>query len=499
MNSTILMEIASRHGLKSRSAGARFVGPCPKCGGSKDSDKFVLKDDGGFKCYACDFKGDIITWMREIENLTCPEAHERAEVPCRAESCQVRGTCRMGDGSGRRPASKKQSVTPPAPLKEATIPVVVEKSPAEIWQTWASSLVKKATAAIQKNPEVLSWLAARGIDAGTAATYRLGWLGHQRKANRSEIGLPPKGEKNTLWIPDGLLIPIFGGNGEIHRLRIRRPDASRDQFLPDLKYVWIEGSGNLPLVLRPAGKPRGVMIVEAELDAYAVAGAHEQLLVIAIGSVSAGIPADLAAEIAEIPTILITLDADPGKGSKQGPGPAAVKKWTAKYRQAKFWPVPVGKDPGDYAKTGASLRPWIESGLIPEIKTIKNQDPAFTPGSIPSGVSGKEIPALQQESLPVIKAEATGAESSPYDACASFALLDGATVYVTRDEAAWHHLTLAGEIVFSENELIRLKEATKSMTPDESAQAAMQMVKIKRTIPAAYVRAGRQIQGEINA
>ncbi len=37
------------------------------------------------------------------------------------------------------------------------------------------------------------------------------------------------------------------------------------------------------------------------------------------------------------------------------------------------------------------------------------------------------------------------------------------------------------------------------MTPDESARAAMQMVKIKRTIPAAYVRAGRQIQGEINA
>lgn len=48
-------DIAAKYGL--RKSGNRHTGPCPKCGGSKDSDKFVLFTDGGFRCFACGFKG----------------------------------------------------------------------------------------------------------------------------------------------------------------------------------------------------------------------------------------------------------------------------------------------------------------------------------------------------------------------------------------------------------------------------------------------------------
>ena len=98
---TLLTEIADTYGLKRRGNSTRYVGPCPKCGGSKGSDKFVIKDDGGFKCYSCSFKGDIITWLREMDGKSCAEAHEITGLPCRSAPCPVRGICRLGDGSGR--------------------------------------------------------------------------------------------------------------------------------------------------------------------------------------------------------------------------------------------------------------------------------------------------------------------------------------------------------------------------------------------------------------
>ena len=447
MISTILTEIAAKYGLKRRGNSSRYVGPCPKCDGSDRSDKFVIMSDGGFKCWGCTFKGDIITWLREMEGMSCPEAHEAAGTTCRAEACQVRGTCRMGDGSGKRPPRARQSVAPQPQEKAAALPVSESKTPAEIWQAWAAALVDKAAAQLQQQPDVLGWLAARGIDAAAVIRFRLGWLGHQRKVDRRSIGLQVKDGKAELWIPDGLVIPIFTGTGEIHRLRIRRPDTSREKFLPDLKYVWIEGSGTMPLVIRPQGRSRGAVVVEAELDAMAVAAAHEQVTAIAIGSVSAGLPQQLSDEVASLPTILVTLDADPGKNGKPGPGPAAVKKWLGKYRQARFWPVPAGKDPGDYAKTGGSLRPWLESGLIPEVKPAVKppcHDQPFIPGSSSTGGEG-------EESLPV------GAQAWPEPKTGLVhyivTLLDGREFHVTNDKSLWSRLTLEGQVAFSENEL----------------------------------------------
>lgn len=373
-----IAEIAARHNLRRRSNG--FAGPCPKCGGGQTSDKFVIKNDGGFKCYACDFKGDIITWLREIDDKTCPEAHEAAGIECRATSCAIRGTCRLGDGSGKT-VKRARSVAPPQERLPTTVSSTISRTPAEIWRSWADSLVAQAVIDLIEQPEHLQWLAARGIDAATIQRFTLGWLTHDRRVPRASIGLAPKEGKDKLWVPGGLLIPIFTADGNLLRIRIRRTPESRQRFLPDRKYMWIEGSGTDPLVIRPtAGPTRGAVVVEAELDAMAVAAAHPGVMVIALGTVAGGMPEWLRAECAAAPIILVALDADPTKAGKGGAGPKAIASWTNTYRHAKFWPVPSGKDPGDYVKDhNGDLHAWIEAGLPPMVAVVPPSAPCSAP------------------------------------------------------------------------------------------------------------------------
>lgn len=375
-------DIADRHQLRRRSG--RWAGPCPKCGGGRASDKFVLREDGGFKCYSCDFKGDFITWLREMEGMSCPEAHEAADQNCRADGCPVRGTCRLGDGSAKRQRRGPRTLAPTPPAAVKTLPTAETRTPAQIWTDWAGALVDAAIYDLRQKTEALAFLAARGIDAATAERHSLGWIERSSKIPRASVGLPPRDDgKDTLWIPAGLVIPTYDASGDIHRLRIRRTDAERERFLSELKYVWIEGSGNAPMVLAPESS-RGFLIVEAELDAIACASAHPEVTTVALGTVSAGLDAQMSQHLEAAPVILVALDADPGKDGKTGAGPKAIAAWCRQYRHAKYWPVPAGKDPGDYVREpGADLRSWIEAGLLPPIAPVKPQSRAHAEGTIP--------------------------------------------------------------------------------------------------------------------
>ncbi len=394
----LLRNIADRYNLKRKTG--KYAGPCPKCGGSTGSDKFNIKDDGGFKCYACDFKGDIITWLREMEQMSCPQAHEAVGLACRASSCPVADTCRLGNGTGKGRKKAVYSVKPQSnQVKELPIPAVI--TPKDIWEKWARELVAKGEEKIAGQAEVLKWLATRGIKLDSVNRFRLGWLEHDRKVKRSAVGLPEIEGKKEQWLPGGLLIPIIDRKNRIHRLRIRRPKTAREKFLGDLKYFWVKGSGTHPMVIRPAGKIRGAVIVEAELDAMAVAAAHAGVMVIALGTVATGIPEPLRTELKTVPVILVALDADQGKDGKPGPGAVAAAAWLAEYRQAKYWPVLQGKDPGNYVELGGDLARWIEPGLVPELKPQKvGHDSACSPGLHQRG-EGVTPPPVKINPLPV--------------------------------------------------------------------------------------------------
>jgi len=380
-------DIAARYGL--RKSGSRHVGPCPKCGGSKDSDKFVLFSDGGFRCFACGFKGDRIKWLREMESMSCREAHDAEGKDC-SPSCPNYGPCRNGEPVRRQP----RSVQPRWDGNPEVLPGVTVSEPGVTWRTWADRLLKKAQQALARESEEIRWLESRGIGPVLIDRYRLGWLTHDLRVDRGELGLPVEEERKRLWVPGGLVIPIFDSNDGIHRLRIRRPPAAREKFLPDRKYVWIKGSGNLPLVLRPSGSLRGAVIVEAELDAMAVAAAHEDVLVVALGTVAGGIDVGLQAMLEECPVILVALDADPAREGKPGAGPASVKRWRQSFRQARFWPMPAGKDPGDFVRDhGGDLHQWVESGLPPALPGPASapQDSFSSPERRSSGEGGKDL------------------------------------------------------------------------------------------------------------
>jgi len=393
-------DIAAKYGL--RKSGNRHTGPCPKCGGSKDSDKFVLFPDGGFRCFACGFKGDRIKWLREMDGMSCREAHDAEGKDC-SPSCPNYGPCRNGEPVKRKP----RSVRPQVGGRQDALAEMTPADPGTAWRTWGGKLVEKARLALARETEEIRWLESRGIGNTQVDQYQLGWLAHDLRVDRRELGLPLEEGKERLWVPGGLVIPIFDGHGELHRLRIRRTPAAREKFLSDRKYVWIKGSGNLPMVLRPSGSIRGAVIVEAELDAMAVAAAHNEVLVVALGTVAGGIDAGLRAELEECPVILVALDADPARDGKLGAGPASVKRWRRSFRQARFWPMPAGKDPGDFVRDhGGDLRQWVESGLPPvlprassvvekpepERSTSVRQDVPFSPESTSSGDGGGDFP-----------------------------------------------------------------------------------------------------------
>jgi hypothetical protein len=388
-----LTEIAARFKLHRRLD--RWTGPCPKCGGSARSDKFNLRDDGGFKCYGCDFKGDAITWLREMEGMSCPEAHEAAGKNCEAPSCPVYATCRMGDGSGKL----QRRARPVAPIQTAAVKTVATregKDPAEVWRAWAADLVESAARALPQQSATLAWLQARGISAPAVRRHCLGWIERSSKVDRASIGLPPERDgKTTLWIPVGLVIPYYS-EGQLLRVKIRRTDEARAKFLEELKYPEIEGGGKGIMVIRPAGESRGMVVIEAELDAIACASAHPDVTVIALGTVSASLTPQLTAELAAAPVILVALDADPGKDGKAGAGPKAIAAWCSQFRQAKYWPVPAGKDPGDFVRDhGGDLRTWIDSGLPPRVSASKpasmGQDDRTIPLSDHTGGAGTKV------------------------------------------------------------------------------------------------------------
>jgi DNA primase len=71
-------------------------------------------------------------------------------------------------------------------------------------------------------------------------------------------------------------------------------------------------------------------------------------------------------------SILVSLDFD------EAGGRASWQFWLSNYPNAKRWPTPKGKDPGDYYQQGGNIRAWIEAGFSNE-KPQNQNDEAVSP------------------------------------------------------------------------------------------------------------------------
>lgn len=472
MSAHLVAEIAGRLAL--RRSGNRYTGRCPECGGGGESNRFLFWDNGIYKCFACDLKGDLVKWLRTREGMGCADAHDAAGVTCTASSCPHRATCRLGDGLPRRAV---RSVSAPPVAARANVATVAGDGPADRWQQWARAMVSRSAAALAHEPGQIAWLAARGIDAAQVDRSRLGWIGRDSRVVRADLGLSTTDSRgrDRLWLPAGLLIPTFDAQGRVHRLRIRRDEAARARLAPDLKYYQVEGSGRAPMVLEPSAPARGAVLVEAELDAIACAGSHPDILAVSVQSASGRITPELAARLVALPKVLVALDAKPGD-----PGLKAAGGWLAEYRHAEYWPVPQGKDPGDYAQAGGDLRAWLEAGLVPALPAA-GHDPRSSLADQSRGDGG------------------SAAMDTPVPDAFTRSIIDrrGRTVFLVDNPDDWQTVADAGELVCSYGEMGRIQAATVGMTADERAEAAGAVLDVKEVFGAAYVCAGRGGRGGV--
>lgn len=321
--------------------GGEWQGPCPGCGGT---DRFHVwpnqnEGKGAYWCRGCEKSGDNIQFLRDFEGMgyrqACEYLGEKAN-----DTAETHST----------PAQKKAEKPVFQPENHS--------APADIWQEKAEKFLAWSQECLQKNPDVLSWLAARGIGRDTVINYRLGWNPGEKGKDIyrpcKSWGLPEEfwndGRLKMLKIPIGLVIPYII-DGVIHRLKVRRPEG-------EPRYYWIEGSSRSTMIL--GRERRAFVVVESELDAIAVVASCPLVGSVAMGSVRVKPDTDAYAVLQGSLQILNALDYDT-------PGAKAMAWWNEQFDQCDRWPVPQGKDPGDAIKMGIDLNSWIKAGLPPAL------------------------------------------------------------------------------------------------------------------------------------
>lgn len=337
---TQLKKTASTH-------GGEWVGPCPACGGRDRFHVWPDKTDskrsdrvGIYWCRSCGKAGDVVQFLVDFDGKSYPEAFAAMGIEAQTVS------------KYRPPAvpGARRSAPPAAPC---TLKNDVQAPASDVWQQKARVLVDHAAGTLAENKYILKWLKKRGIPKKQAAALKLGWLTEDRWRHRGSWGLEPvlkeDGSEKKLWIPAGLVIPMIVGD-TVRRIRIRRFGENEPRY-----YV-LPGSTMSGMAY---GLPqRAAVIVESELDAIMLAGQVGEFCgVVALGSSSAKPDRELIdIALRKCAVILVALDCDEA-------GAKACAWWTAQFPQAKRWPVPAAKDPGDAFAAGVSMVDWVKAGL----------------------------------------------------------------------------------------------------------------------------------------
>ena len=364
----------------SSNKGGEYHSACPACGGENRFHVWPAQgEDGSFWCRGCDKGGDAVAYLRIYEGMACSAAHATLGRECTSDTCSKIGRCRQG----REVGGKRHEGTTAVPLQRRGAdwtPGEAQPS-SDLWREHAEKLVVSAHQALLECPERLAYLAARGIPAEAVVKYRLGWLEKDNYRSRESWGLPtelrPDGKPKKLFLPAGIVIPLHVGGSILYRVRIRRDVVSGDEA----RYYWVPGSGNDVVVINPSA--RAFMVVESDLDGLMVDHAAGDLVgTVPMGTCSAK-PKETAAQILRSSAaILVALDFEPRQNQKTGimenPGGQAAKWWTLNFSQARRWPVPSAKDPGEAYQTGVDIRAWVRAGLPPAMTVAsKAQDVVF--------------------------------------------------------------------------------------------------------------------------
>lgn len=176
-------------------------------------------------------------------------------------------------------------------------------------------------------------------------------------------------------------------NGDL-KVRYERDAEGNEREVKDEKYWELTGGSKASYHLRPEGA-RAITVyavVEAELDAillHAVSG--ESIGAVALHNASNKPDEKTHMALLRSDIILLCLDSD-------NAGACALRWWMDNYPQARPYPVPCFKDPGDAYKGGFDLREWLMAAMPASMNMAPSKamqkDPASMEASSGSGFNG---------------------------------------------------------------------------------------------------------------
>lgn len=321
--------------------GGEWSGPCPGCGGT---DRFRMQphfqgsdwhERGRWFCRECHPKwSDAPGYLMTFHKMNYPDA-------CRELGIEPKGRQEIL-APASRPAWKPRETAPPP----------------SVWQEKAAEFVARAEKNLWEDTGAgtRTYLEGRGLSGNFNKWAKLGWNPETHYDEYKIWGLPPepneKGNTKKVWLPAGVVIPVFGADGQVLRVKIRRSE-------PDAKSKYIAITGGAATSFMVLGDAPATVVVEAELDAlllYQEAGDLATML--ATGSAQYKPDAEVFDRLKAATVVLVALDAEQS-------GYAAWKWWRDNLPNARFCPVPVGKDPTEAHQEGVDLRAWV-GGLVPD-------------------------------------------------------------------------------------------------------------------------------------
>jgi DNA primase len=329
-----ILDLAHQAGIQPKwvasTHGGEYHSACPSCGGK---DRFYIQPHrkmnkcfGYFGCRQCNIYGDTLKFAQQFLDYSFREAQESlSDVLVRSN----------------------QIIFFPQ-----SAPTILQK-PSVIWINQATELVTHAHQQLLNNNDLITYLHARGLTLEAVKQYRFGWIDKDHRLSRSQWGLHEElkedGSLRNLWIPQGLLIPSFA-NSEVVRLKIRRQNWKDGDQLP--KYVAVSGSMN-GLNIVGSLKRRTIVVVESELDAYALDYAVGDLVcAIAVGSNMKN-PDNISDRLAKNASQLLICHDNDDAGGKM------YRKWKKLYTHATGCTTPIGKDIGEAIQRSLNIRDWL--------------------------------------------------------------------------------------------------------------------------------------------
>ncbi len=337
-----ILETAESIGLQvQKKTALESSSPCPFCGGK---DRFILslKSDR-FWCRQCQRKGDAIQLVRDARGLGYLEA-------CKAV------------GVAPREKSDKSFRAKPVPVRNAWTPKP-DSLPSELWQEKAVALVEQCQRNLRKkeHQDDLDWLILeRRLTSETIRKFRLGWNTAGFCDRRASWGLSETVDNASLYVPAGLVIPIYQDD-KLIRVKVRIPERLRNE--DGKPYHILSGSSSDPALI--GDRYAIILVVESELDAFlALQSVSDFASVLCLGSVVYRPTEGTYGALMNARAVLSALDSDKA-GAKEH-----YAWWTENVPQARRWLVPkqYGKDLTEGCQHGLDIREWLFAGLFAEDK-----------------------------------------------------------------------------------------------------------------------------------